>query len=119
MTDILYLAEAGADMLTYVGEYRELFDNHPEFPSMRDSFQETPYKGQGRIIHYLRKGGMETMVSGKLHKDCFTGEVIPYGNIGRDDGEYTWWTSLAHYVEKYNLRLPEGFENKIMSTPIS
>ncbi len=112
-------ARAENDILIYVGEYRELCENHPEFPSIKDSFQGTSYKGQGRIIHYLRKGGTENMVSGKLHKDCFTGEIIPFGNIGRNDGEYTWWTSLAHYVEKYNLRLPEEFENKIMSTPIS
>ena len=30
------------------------------------------------------------------------------------DGEYSWLSDLAYYVEKYNLRLPEEFEGKVL-----
>ena len=102
------------NMLKYIGEYRELCTGHPEFPSIKDSFCRTSYEGQGKIIHYLRKGGNEDMVSMAINKDVFTGELLPT-NIGRNDGEFSWWTCLAHYVEEYNLRLPEEFENKILN----
>lgn len=56
------------------------------------------------------------MISAATRKDVIAGTVIPGTDVGRNDGEYTWWTSLAYYVEKYNLRLPNEFEQKILNT---
>ena len=101
-------------MLIYIGEYKELCPNHQDFPSIKDHLSNGPYKGQGKIIHYLRKGGVEDMISMAIRKDIFTGKPLMEEDVGRNDGEFTWWTSLAYYVEKYNLRLPEKFEKKIL-----
>ena len=49
-----------------------------------------------------------------IAKDVFTGDQISNEMIGMNDGEYTWFNTLAYYVEKYNLRLPKEFEDKIL-----
>ena len=54
------------------------------------------------------------MVSARSSKDVFTGEILSPSTKGMNDGEYTWFESLAYYVKKYNLRLPKEFEDKIL-----
>ena len=98
--------------MKYIGKYKELNPNH-DFPSMRDSFERVPYEGKDRIIHYL-KNGNEDMVSLAIPKDAITGDIIPMTMKGMNDGEFTWFNTLAYYVEKYNLRLPKEFEEKIL-----
>ena len=82
---------------------------------MKDNFEKGAYKNQGKIIWYL-KHGIEDMCRMQREKDVFTGESIPMETLGMNDGEYTWWNTLAYYVEKYNLRLPKEFENKILNS---
>ena len=81
---------------------------------MKDHFEEKPYTGQDKIIRYL-KNGTEDMVSMRIPKDVFTNKVIQGGMIGLNDGKYSWWNTLAYYVENYNLRLPEEFEKHILN----
>lgn len=99
--------------MIYIGEYDELSPGRG-YPSLKGCCATGTYPGQGRIIYYL-KHGKKDMVSMKIPKDVFTGEVIPMEQIGMNDGEYTWFNTLAYYVEKYNLRLPPNFEDKILS----
>ena len=103
-------------MLVYIGKYKELCPKHQDFPSIKESFSSEPYAGKQRIIAYLRSGGKEDMVSMAIKKDVITGEPIFETDFGRNDGVYTWWTSLAYYVEKYNLRLPKDFEKHILAS---
>lgn len=100
------------DRMIYIGAYEEL-NPGKNFPSMKESFSEKPYNGQEEIIHYLLHG-KEDIASFKIPKDVFTGNVIPMSMIGMNDGEYTWWNTLAYYVKNYNLRLPTEFERKIL-----
>lgn len=100
--------------MIYIGKYEELNPGRG-YPSMKDFFCDAPYTGQAKIIHYL-KHAKEDMVSTKIPKDVFTGETIPMDNLGMNDGEYTWFTTLAYYVEKYNLKLPKEFEDKIINS---
>lgn len=99
--------------MIFIGRYDE-FNPGKNYPSIREFFSDAPYEGQGRIIHYL-KHGSEDMASFRLPKDVITGEIIPMSAIGMNDGEYSWFNTLAYYVEKYNLRLPEDFEKKILN----
>lgn len=99
--------------MIYIGEYEELIPGRG-YPSMRDSFNNGPYKGQGNVVYYLLHG-TEHMIRMTSDKDVFTGEKIQMDCLGMNDGEYTWFNTLAHYVKKYNLRLPEEFEKKILS----
>lgn len=99
--------------MIYVGKYDELSPGKG-YPSMRDFFSDGPYEGKDKIIKYLTNN-TEDMVSAMIPKDVFTSESIPMESIGMNDGEYTWFTTLAYYVEKYNLKLPKEFEDKILS----
>lgn len=98
--------------MKYLGKYDELSPGK-NYPSMKNFFSERPYNGQEKIIHYLRNG-KEDMCRMEVAKDIFSGKIISNEMIGMNDGEYTWFDTLAYYVEKYNLRLPKEFEDKIL-----
>lgn len=98
--------------MIYIGKYRELCENC-EYPSIMDSFEKEPYEGKDRIVSYL-KNGKEDMISTKAPIDVISGERIPGDKLGMNDSVYTWWNTLAYYVEKYNLRLPKEFEDHIL-----
>ena len=83
------------------------------FPSMKESFEEKPYEGQEKIAAYLEKG-RPTYARASLPTDVFTGERIQGESCGMTDGEYSWISVLPYYVRKYNLRLPENFERKVL-----
>lgn len=99
--------------MIYIGKYDEL-NPGKGYPSMRDSFSDAPYKGKDKVIQYLTNKNTD-IVSAKIPRDVFTNEEIPMEPIGMNDGEYTWFTTLAYYVDKYNLRLPMEFETKILN----
>lgn len=83
------------------------------FPSMKQSMEEKPYDGMDRIVEYL-KNGKKTYAAGGPEHDFFTGKVIPGERCGMTDGEFSWASSLAYYVERYNLRLPPEFESHVL-----
>ena len=85
------------------------------FPKMKESMDVSPYTGIERIVDYLRKGRKTYAAAGRA-VDFFTGEVIPGERCGMTDGEYSWVSSLPYYVEKYYLRLPKDFENKVLNS---
>lgn len=93
--------------------YKE-FNPGMDFPSMTNSFVQQPYEGLEAIAKYLENGTV-TYVSASVVKDVFTGERIPGEHTGMTDGEYTWNSLLPYYVRKYNLRLPEVFEKKVLN----
>jgi len=82
-------------------------------PSIKDSFSKAPYAGKEKVIAYLSKG-RKTYVATSYSRDVFTGEMIPGERCGMTDGEYSWNSALAYYVERYNLRLPLEFEEKAL-----
>ncbi len=84
------------------------------FPSMKESMNDMPYEGMDRIISYLRSGRKTYAAAGRA-TDFFTGELIPGERCGMTDGEYSWVSSLAYYVEKYNVRLDKEFEDKVLN----
>lgn len=80
---------------------------------MADYFSDKAYPEKDRIVSYL-KSGKKTYSATSRAKDRFTGDVIPGEHCGMTDGEYTWNSELIHYVEKYNLRLPDEFISKAL-----
>ena len=99
--------------MIYIGKYRE-FNPGLDYPSIRDFFSDDPYPEKYRIAAYLRNGN-DSLLAGGSNRDVITGEAIPLASIFRNDGVYSWHQSLAYYVEKYNLILPEDFMNHILS----
>ena len=97
--------------MKFLGAYKELCPTK-DYPSMKDYLLDAAYDGKDRIVNYLRHGN-EDMCRMEVAKDVFTGEIIGT-EIGMNDGEYTWFDTLAYYVEKYNLKLPYDFEKKVL-----
>lgn len=83
-------------------------------PKMEEFFEEKPYDGIEKIVKYL-KGGKTTLVSLTMASDFYTKEPIGVREEIRTDGEFSWSSTLFYYVERYYLRLPKEFEEKILS----
>ena len=74
--------------------------------------EEKPYPGMDMIVAYLRSGRKTFAACGRAC-DFFTEEMIPGEYCGMTDGVFSWISSLAYYVEKYNLRLSQEFERHV------
>ena len=98
--------------MIYIGKYDELAPGRG-FDSMKNHFEKSEYPGKDKIVEYLKTGIID-MVSAEAAHDVFTGEKIPLEKLGMNDGKFIWWNTLSHYVEKYNLRLPQEFEQHIL-----
>jgi AraC-like DNA-binding protein/mannose-6-phosphate isomerase-like protein (cupin superfamily) len=81
------------------------------FPSIWELVSDTPYSEKEAVLYYLKRASVIAhwdiaaidVISGKkisIHTQCMT------------DGEYYWWSDLSHYVERYNLELPQAFIDK-------
>ena len=92
----------------------EEFGPNMGFRSMKDFFEPAPYEGQDKIVFYLNNG-TTTYVRATRGKDFYTGETISGTYTGMTDGEYSWSSVLSYYVQKYNLRLPKEFEEKVLA----
>ncbi len=110
MTGVEYLEEKRLRSLILYDE----FGPGMGYPSMRQFFCESPYEWQEYVARYLRNGEV-THVACSRDKDKFTGELIPGERCGMTDGEYSWISSLAYYVERYNLQLDKAFVDKAES----
>jgi hypothetical protein len=87
-------------------------------PSMREFMGERPQENQDKLLEYLRSGHVLALPMGASLTDWFdrphkanplidgriVGGVTPLG-----DGVWFWPAGLIHFVEKYNVRLPDEF----------
>lgn len=100
--------------MIFIGKYNEISPNKG-YPSMRDYMSSERYDGQDVIVRYLKRGKVEAVASGGSKPDVFTGEQIKGEWSIQSDGEYAWGSELSHYVDKYNLILPEDFVKHVLS----
>lgn len=89
------------------------FGKNMGLPSIKDSFSTEPFPGKNAIVSYLQRG-RKTYASTGIPVDVISGEAISGEECGMTDGEYSWLSTLPYYVEKYNLRLPKEFEEKVL-----
>lgn len=87
----------------------------PNAPSMCESFEKTPYKGQDKIVKFLRSEGTVGAAAAAAPVDLFTGERISGELVFKNCGSFGWCSDLAYHVEKYNLRLPKEFEDFVLN----
>lgn len=66
-----------------------------------------------KIVSAYLKGNKKIAICFRYAIDCISGETISSGFKVRTDGEFEWCDFLAYYVEKYNIRLPEEFIEKV------
>ena len=93
--------------------YKEMYPNR-DLPFMKDNLEQNRYPMMEKIVTFL-KNGTQLFTSQRRQTDVFTGERIPIQSVFMQAGEYKWSSSLAYYVEKYNLRLPRDFEDYILN----
>lgn len=95
-----------------VGFYRELTDDPDEqqyLPSITEAIATSPQEHEENIVAYLRSG----VCIGA--RGCYVDDVlditsrVPLNPHTYTDGIYLWRLDIAHYVEKYHLRLPSDF----------
>lgn len=63
---------------------------------------------KNKIISYLNKGKKEATCP-KVVKDILTDKLISTSFSVFTDGEYVWKSDFIHYIENYNIKLPEDF----------
>lgn len=97
--------------MLYIG-YDELAPGH-NFPKLKDSLAKEAYPGKSEVVRFLKNGTVDLARMSRV-KDIFTGKVIPTEVLVMHDGDFYWSNTLAWYVEKYNLRLPQDFERHIL-----
>lgn len=87
-------------------------------PSMRERMAEAPWQDRDRALDYLRSGVIYAYPMGADLTDRFdypnrANPIIDGRPVGgtteMTDGEWFWFAGLIHFVEKYNVRLPEEF----------
>jgi hypothetical protein len=87
-------------------------------PSMREFMAEGPWTNQDKILEYLRSGHVLALTMGADLTDWFdrphkANPVIngqaEGGTTPLSDGEWFWYASVIHFVERYNVRLSEEF----------
>ncbi|MDY3972720.1 MAG: hypothetical protein SOZ28_08460 [Clostridia bacterium] len=91
----------------------ELFQDE-NLTYIKQHTSDTPFEGKERIVKHLRNGKVLACAAGRA-KDVLTGESIKGELTFMTDGEFEWRSDIAYYVDKYNLRLSNEFENYVLS----
>jgi hypothetical protein len=87
-------------------------------PSLCEFVSERPWQDQENVLSYLRSGYVFAIPIGGGARDHIdpsqrANPVVDgrglAGCTEMTDGEWFWYAALIHYVERYNLRLPEEF----------
>ncbi len=104
--------------LKSVVRFREFPFGTADDPSMRDYMAEAPWPDRDKVLDYLRSGVIYAYPMGADLTDRFdypnkANPIIDARAVGgtteMTDGEWFWFAGLIHFVEKYNVRLPEEF----------
>lgn len=92
-----------------LGKYQELDHGRADGPSLRDGVRQEGATYETDLIRYLKSGSVLAATT-----SCVC-DVLSPGNelIGSlnllTDGEWFWYTDLAHYVERYHMSLDARF----------
>lgn len=66
-----------------------------------------------KILDYLQNGKKEANCP-KPTYDIISGKMISTSFTVLTDGEYIWKNDLPYYVDKYNIKLPQSFIEKVI-----
>lgn len=96
--------------LQYVGNFIELgYDDHPGAPSLVALRGTRTAGNKDHVVAYLRAGITFVMSPGRDQDVLDPSKRAGSASIATD-GVYVWPRTLAHYVETYDVALPEEFE---------
>ncbi|PBC92584.1 hypothetical protein BX281_0261 [Streptomyces sp. Ag82_O1-15] len=95
----------------FLGEFRELSHGRPDGPALRDSVRGHAAPDEDKLVGYLRSGSALAVTGSRVH-DVLRQDSELIGALElHTDGEWFWYSDLAHYVERYHAALDEAFIN--------
>lgn len=66
-----------------------------------------------KVLQHLRNSKVIAAAPG-IMKDVFAEKTINGEMLAYSDGEYYWGSEAIYYFEKYDLKLPDAFIDKII-----
>jgi hypothetical protein len=112
------MAETIATKLKAVVHFREFPFGTIADPSMRQFMAKDPWEHQAEVLAYLRSGHVLGLPMSADLPDWFdpsarANPAIESGHKGgvtpMTDGVWFWPAGLIHFIEKYNVRVPQEF----------
>ncbi len=106
---VLYSRQVNDETLPFVGDFRELEHGRPDGPSLRSAVraQEAPYARD--LVQYLRNGAVLAATT-TLARDVLSPDKAMIGGLHLlTDGQWLWYSDLAHYVEHHHVALDRQF----------
>lgn len=101
-------------VLRYVGTFRELGgEDDAAARSLSEARGQRTASSKYQVVEYLRSG-KRLFVSPGLDDDIFDPSWSET-RVLKTDGAYVWFGILARYVEKYDVALPQEFEDHMAS----
>ncbi|MFI5966995.1 hypothetical protein ACIA8J_33175 [Streptomyces asoensis] len=93
----------------FIGEFRELGHGRPDGPSLHAAVHDEGDQDEQSLTRYLREGTVLAATTTRVH-DVLSPEHELIGGLSLlTDGQWFWYSDLAHYVERYHLTLDERF----------
>jgi hypothetical protein len=103
----------GARVLRYVGNFVELgYDDFPDAPSLMTARGKRFRPNKSALIAYLQAGVTLVFAPG-FERDVLDERSDAGSSSIATDGTYAWPRTLAYYVERYDVGLPEHFEEHV------
>ncbi|WP_426402851.1 hypothetical protein ACN9M0_00540 [Streptomyces sp. R-07] len=93
----------------FIGEFRELGHGRPDGPSLRAAVRDEGDQDEQSLTRYLGEGTVLAATGSSVH-DVLNPEHELIGGLSLlTDGQWFWYSDLAHYVERYHVALDERF----------
>ncbi|GAA3835875.1 hypothetical protein ACFS5L_42105 [Streptomyces phyllanthi] len=93
----------------FLGEFRELGHGRPDGPSLRDSVRAEGEAYERDLVRYLRAGSVLAATTSRVHDILSPTKELIDGLRLLTDGEWFWYTDLAHYVGRYHVPVDVRF----------
>ncbi|MFJ1975437.1 hypothetical protein ACIO93_43325 [Streptomyces sp. NPDC087903] len=96
----------------FLGEFRELEHGRPDGPALRESVRDQASPDEEKLVRYLRSGSALAVTGSQVHDVLSNGRELIGALELHTDGEWFWYSDLAHYVEHYHLVLDAAFVDR-------
>ncbi len=85
-------------------------DNGKQY--LKSIISEKPRFNKDKILRHLKKGKVVAVAAGYA-KDILTEQKINGEYTCMSDGVYVWRSDIIYYVERYNMKLYDDFEEYV------
>ncbi|MFE2849938.1 hypothetical protein ACFXJO_02245 [Streptomyces lavendulae] len=93
----------------FLGEFRELKHGSPQGPSLIAAVRSEGDPYEEDLVRYLRAGSVVAATGSAVYDFLSPTDEFIDGLHLLTDGEWLWYTDLAHYVERYHVPVDDRF----------